>query len=66
MANWLQYWQPDYAEYVKDLMSELLDVFAAGKSNNMPTIPNFLSTEFERPNKAIAIKDRQTRFAKQS
>jgi len=52
-----------YSGYVKELMSELFTVFTAGKAAKSPT-PDFLCSDFDRPNKKKAIKDKQTRFAK--
>ena len=45
-------------------MAELFEVFAGGKTSNSTDIPEFLCSEFDRPNKKEAVKDKQTRFAK--
>jgi hypothetical protein len=48
-------------------MAELFEVFAAGGKDTNTTataIPDFLCSDFERPDKKTAIKDKQTRFAK--
>ena len=51
-----------FAGYVKDLMCELLEVVAMGKVQPTPDVPDFLCSQFQRPEKITAIKDRQTRF----
>ena len=43
-------------------MSALLRVQAGGKANPELQISDFLCSWFERPNKKIAIKEKQTRF----
>lgn len=49
--------------YVKELMSELLEVFASGRQETTLTVTDSLCSEFQRPNKKTAIKEKQTRFA---
>ena len=51
-----------YSGYVKELIAELFEVFTAGKATNTTPIPDFLCSDFKRPNKKTAIK--QTGFAK--
>ena len=43
-------------------MSALFLVQVGGKANPELTIPDFLCSGFERPDKKRAIKDKQTRF----
>lgn len=52
--------------YVKELMSELLLVYASGKATppNITT-PDFLCSMLERPDKMKAIHEKQTRFQQQ-
>lgn len=46
-------------------MTELLEVFATGgNATSTDAIPDFLCSEFERPDKKKAVKEKQTRFAK--
>ena len=40
-----------FAGYVKDLMCELLEVVATGKVQPTPDVPDFLCSQFERPEK---------------
>ena len=46
----------------EEIVSALLRVQAGGKANPELQIPDFLCSGFERPNKKIAIKEKQTRF----
>ncbi len=46
-----------------ELIVELLEVsITAGNTGLTTDIPGFLCSEFERPDKKIAIKDKQTRY----
>ena len=52
--------ESDYGWYVKELMSELLVVHASGTDSNSDlTVPDFLCSEFDRPDKK-AIIEKQT------
>ena len=50
--------------YVEDLMSALMKIVTAGKVTDAAIIPDFLCSEFERPDKKNAIQEKQTRFSK--
>ena len=44
-------------------MTELLKVYNSNHGvNPQSTIPDFLCSQFERPNKKEAVKEKQTRF----
>ena len=49
--------------YVQDLMDELLEVCDAGETSSPVAVPDFLCSEFERPDKKIAVMHKQSRFA---
>ena len=53
--------------YIKDLLSELFVVHRTGgnkgRTKKKHRFPQYLCSNFDRPNKVDAIKQKQTRFA---